>query len=215
MIRTNIVKLSVIDAVAYRQRLKKGGAGIVVIREGAKQPGIASISKTSGEAIPADNTPKKLYPQEAFNEAIALTAGMPFKRQGSVQLKGKVAVEEPAEKEAENEPEEVVVSSAEYLKLVEKYTDKSGKLSYDLLNKDMIKFAHSSSVVRKMIEGGAKPKEIKNYVTGTKFRNITGNAELTYAQIAKMIDLLDEVSPKGVLKEFNDEIRRKLRAQKD
>ena len=28
-------------------------------------------------------------------------------------------------------------------------------------------------------------------------------------------DLLDEVSPKGVLKEFNDEIRRKLRAQKD
>ena len=58
MIRTNIVKLSVIDAVAYRQRLKKGGAGIVVIREGAKQPGIASISKTSGEAIPADNTPK-------------------------------------------------------------------------------------------------------------------------------------------------------------
>ena len=210
MIRTNIVKLSVIDAVAYRQRLKKGGAGIVVIREGAKQPGIASISKTSGEAIPADNTPKKLYPQEAFNEAIA-----PFKRQGGVQLKGKVAVEEPAEKEAENEPEEVVVSSAEYLKLVEKYTDKSGKLSYDLLNKDMIKFAHSSSVVRKMIEGGAKPKEIKSYVTGTKFRNITGNAELTDAQIAKMVDLLDEVSPKGVLKEFNDEIRRKLRAQKD
>lgn len=215
MIRTNIVKLSVIDAVAYRQRLKKGGAGIVVIREGAKQPGIASISKTSGEAIPADNTPKKFYPQEAFNEAIALTAGMPFKRLGGVQLKGKVAVEEPAEKEAENEPEEVVVSSAEYLKLVEKYTDKSGKLSYDLLNKDMIKFAHSSSVVRKMIEGGAKPKEIKSYVTGTKFRNITGNAELTDAQIAKMVDLLDEVSPKGVLKEFNDEIRRKLRAQKD
>ncbi|MBR0159587.1 MAG: hypothetical protein IJM24_11000 [Clostridia bacterium] len=102
MIRTNIVKLSVIDAVAYRQRLKKGGAGIVVIREGTKQPGIASISKTSGEAIPADNTPKKLYPQEAFNEAIALTAGMPFKRQGGVQLKGKVAVEEPAEKEAAN-----------------------------------------------------------------------------------------------------------------
>ena len=32
MIRTNIVKLSVIDAVAYRQRLKKDGAGIVVIR---------------------------------------------------------------------------------------------------------------------------------------------------------------------------------------
>jgi hypothetical protein len=65
-----------------------------------------------------------------------------------------------------------------------------------------------------MIEAGAKPKEIKNYVAGTKFRNITGNAELTDAQVNKMLELLDEVSPKGVLKEFNDELRRKLKAQK-
>ena len=209
MIRTNIVKLSVINGVAYRQKLTAGGSGIVIIREGTAQPGIASISKTSGEAIPADNTPKKLFPQEALNEAIALTAGLPYKKQGAVQLKGKVAVEEPAPKEAE--PEDVVVNSAEYLKIVEKYTDKTGKLSYTLLNKDLIKFAHSSSVVRRMIEAGAKPKEIKNYVAGTKFRSITGNADLTDAQVNKMLDLLDEVSPKGVLKEFNDELRRKLR----
>ena len=211
MIRTNIVQLTVIDGVAYRTKLKNGAPGIVVIREGAAQPGIASVSKTSGEAIPADNTPKKLYPQEAFNEAIALTAGMPYKKQGGVKLKGKVAVEEPAASEAE--PEDVVVNSAEYLKIVEKYTDKTGKLSYSLLNKDMIKFAHSSSVVRKMIEAGAKPKEIRQYVAGTKLRNVTGNAELTDAQVNKMLDLLDEVSPKGVLKEFNDEIRRKLKAK--
>lgn len=69
----------------------------------------------------------------------------------------------------------MVVSSSEYLKVVEKYTDKDGKLSYPLLNKDMIKFAHASSIVRKMIEEGAKPKEISSYVIGAKFRNVTGN----------------------------------------
>ena len=51
MIRTNVVSLSVIKAVAYRQKLMTGGSGIVIIREDASQPGIASISKTSGEAI--------------------------------------------------------------------------------------------------------------------------------------------------------------------
>ncbi|MBQ4384173.1 MAG: hypothetical protein II795_06805, partial [Firmicutes bacterium] len=66
MIRTNVVTLSVIDAIAYRRKLPSGGSGIVIIREGAEQPGIATISKTSGEAIPAANSPGKLYPQKAF-----------------------------------------------------------------------------------------------------------------------------------------------------
>ena len=212
MIRTDIVVLSVIKGVAYRQKLPSGGSGVVIIREDAAQPGIASISKTSGEAIPAANTPKKLYPQEAFNEAIALTAGLPYKKQGSVKLNGESISEEPAPKE--EEPEDVIVNSDEYLKIVAKYTDKTGKLSYTLLNKDMIKFAHCSSIVRKMIGEGAKAKDIVRYVVGAKFRSITRNADLTDAQIQKMIDLLDEVSPKGALKEFNEEIRRSLKAQK-
>ena len=212
MIRTNVVKLSVIKAVAYRQKLMKGGSGIVIIREGEAQPGIASISKTSGEAIPTDNTPKKLFPKEAFDEAMALTAGLPYRKQGSVQLKGEKVSEEPAP--AADEPLEVIVDSAEYLKVVEKYTDKNGKLSYDLINKDMIKFAHSSSVVRKMIAEGAKQKEISTYVAGAKFRNITGNNKLSDDQVLKIIDLLDEVSPKGVFKDFNDFIRRSLKAKK-
>ena len=211
MIRTNIVNLSVISGIAYRKKLKTGGSGIVIYREGSKQPGIASISKTSGEAIPADNTPKKLFPPEAFNEAISLTSGMPYRRLGSVQFKG-IDIEEP--KEEETLPEEAIIDSAEYQKIIDRYTDKTGKLSYTLLNKDMIKVAHSSSIVRKMIEDGAKTKEIADYVVGAKFRTITGNDKLTDAQVKKMLDRLDEVSPKGVLKEFNAEIRRKLKKDK-
>lgn len=212
MIRTSVVTLSVIKGVAYRQKLMTGGSGIVIIREDSTQPGIASISKTSGEAIPAANTPKKLFPIEAFNEAISLTAGLPYKKLGSVQLKAELVSEEPAPKE--EEPEETVVNSAEYKKVVEKYTDKNGRLSYPLLNKDMIKFAHFSSKVRRMIGEGAKPDDISAYVVGTKFRSITGNAQLTDPQVGKMLEFLDEVSPKGVLKEFNEEIRRSLKARK-
>ena len=66
MIRTNVVNLTTIKAVAYRQKLLSGGSGIVILREDSAQPGIASISKTSGEPIPTKNTSKKLYPVEAF-----------------------------------------------------------------------------------------------------------------------------------------------------
>ena len=215
MIRTNTVSLSLIQAVAYRQKLPSGCSGIVIIREDGAQPGIASISKTSGEAIIAANTPKKLYPQEAFAEAIALTAGLPYKKQGAaVTIKGKKAVEKPAKKEEEAQEDEVIVSGADYLKIVEKYTDKAGKLSYELLNKDVIQFAHRSVTARKMIAEGVTQKKIAAYVIGTKFRNVTGNAKLTDEQVSLIVELLDEVSPKGVFKEFNDELRRSLKAAK-
>ena len=211
MIRTDIVALSTVKGVAYRQKLPSGSSGIVIIREDAAQPGIASISKTSGEAIPAKNTPKKLYPQEAFKEAMTLTLGMPYKKQGAIKLNGETVSDTSAPEEAL--PEEAAVDSADYLKIVEKYTDKNGKFSYDLLNKDMIKFAHSSSKVRKMLEEGGKQKDIVSYSVGTKFRNITGNSKLSDEQVQKIADLLDEVSPKGVLKEFKSEIRKKMKTR--
>ena len=52
MIRTDVVNLTVIEAVAFRQKLTAGGSGVTIFRYGIDQPGIASISKTSGEAIP-------------------------------------------------------------------------------------------------------------------------------------------------------------------
>ena len=62
MIRTDIVSLTQIDAVAFRQKLPAGGSGITILRYDADQPGIASISKTTGDPIPTANTPADLYP---------------------------------------------------------------------------------------------------------------------------------------------------------
>ena len=215
MIRTSVVTLTVIPAVAYRQKLTSGGSGIVIVRGDAKQPGIASISKTSGEAIPTANTPADKYPAEAFAEAMALTAGLTYKKLGAVRyVETKVEEEKPVEEEPELKEAAVVVSSKDYKAVVKKYSDKAGKLSYDLLNRDLIKFAHTSSKVRSMIAAKGSEKAIRDYATGTKFRNITGNRKLTDEQAALISELLDEVSPKGVYKEFNAEIRALLKAAK-
>ena len=74
MIRTSSVKLTTIPATAYRTKTRSSGVGIVIVRKDQTQPGIASISRKTGEAIPTHNTPEKYYPKEAFAEAIELTA---------------------------------------------------------------------------------------------------------------------------------------------
>ena len=204
MIRTSSVKLTTLPAVAYREKLAKGGSGIVIVRSDATQPGIASISKTSGEPIPSANTSADLYPVEAFKEAMELTAGMPYRKQGKPKP---VLIEVPEEEVPEIE---VVVDSSEYQAVVDAYTDKSGKLSYALLNKDLIQFVHRSSVARRMMAAGEPEEAIRAYAVGAKFRTITGNGDLTDGQALKMAELLDEVSPKGVFKELNAEIRAKL-----
>ncbi len=211
MIRTNVVKLTTIPAVAYRQKLTSGGSGITILRYDTEQPGIASISKTSGEPILAKNTPAKLYPPEAFKEAMELTYRMPYKKQNSVKLKGEAPVEV-----VEEVPEPVVsmADRPEYLAVVNNYLDKNGQLSYDLINKDLIQFAHRSSIVRNMIREGESAAKIRDYVVGVKFRNIAGNDDLTDKEIDGITELLDEVSPKGVYREFNSELRKLLKAAK-
>ncbi len=214
MIRTDVVNLTVLDAVAFRQKLPAGGAGIVIMRCDTAQPGIASISKTSGEAIPTVNTPGELYPAEAFREAIALTAGMPYKKRGSVRLEKKAVKETAPAPEEEVTEEEILIDSGEYQKLVEHYTDRGGHLSYELLNRDLIRFAHASRTVRAMVEEGKTLKPVRTYIVAAKFRTVTGNRHLTEAQALKMAELLDEVSPKSVFKALDADLRKQIAAAK-
>ncbi len=205
MIRTSVVELTTVPAVAYRQKLPAGGSGITICRYGEKQVGIASISTRSGKAIPAENCPAELYPAEAFAEAIELTRSLPYKKLGKVTMLKK------SFKEAEpKEEEEIQVDLADYDKLAAKYTDKEGKLSYELINKDLIKLLKSSSVVRGLVAEQASPAKIKSYIVGTKFRDVTGKKDLTDKQVKLLSDMLDNVYPKGVFKELSDEIRKAL-----
>lgn len=213
MIRTNSVTLSSLpSAIAYRRKTPSGGSALVIVRAETPQPGIATISKTSGKPILAANTSAELYPEEAFEEALTLTAGMPYRKQGkpAAPQATEAAVEEAVEDEPIEEEVEVVIDSVEYQRLLDAYTTKEGKLSYDLMNKEMIQFAHKSEMVARMVAAGEPEEAIITYVVGTKFRNATGNKELTDEQVAAMAELIDEVSPRGAFKELKRTIRSML-----
>jgi len=171
MIRTDAVKLTTIKAVAYRQKQSDGDVGIVIIRPDQKQPGIAAINKKTGEPAPTANTNTSHYPVKAFKEAFRLTAGMQFRKQGSLKVtKSMFASEKPAK-----EPEVISMNEAAYEAILNHYTDKNGKLSYDMINKELIRFAHSSSIVRNMIAENMSLSQIREYIVFNKFRNIADN----------------------------------------
>lgn len=214
MIRTNCVTLTTLPAaIAYRRKGASGDASLVIVRADEPQPGIAAISKTSGEPIVAANTPAEAYPIEAFREAIELTSGLPYRKQGKPGAPDLVptAAEEPAiEDEPADEQTEAVVTSEEYQSVLDAYTAKDGKFSYDLMNKEMIQFAHKSEMVGRMVGAGEAEETILTYIIGTKFRNITGNKDLTDEQVNLIAALVDEISPKGAFKELKAKVRSML-----
>ena len=205
MIRTNVVKLDTIQAMAYRQKLSNGDKSIIIVRADLKQPGIAAISNKTGEPVPTANTNKELFPVEAFEEAIELTRGMPYKKQGSIKVTPDMFYEETVEEEvAYEEPE---FPEEAYDIIVDHYTDKNGKLSYELLNKELITFAHKSTIVKGYIDEGKSVKFIREYIVGNKFRNIAGDPNLTDEEIQMICDRLDEAYTKGVFKDLNEELK--------
>jgi hypothetical protein len=207
VIRTKIVELSTIEAAAYRQKLRDGKAGVVILRYDTSQPGLASVNRRTGTPEPSANTNLETFPIAAFEEAIELTSGMPYSRRGAVKLSGS---QEAVDTDEESPEELAIVNSAEYEAIVKAYTNKKGELSYQLLNKDFIQFAKSSKIVADMVANRASVDEIREYVIRVKLESLTGNRDLTLAQTKRIVEMLDEVSPRYVFRELNDEIIRML-----
>lgn len=207
MIRTRMVEMTTMEAVAFRRKLRGGQTGLVIQPFGGDQPGLALIDKPTGDPRPAQNNPRGVYPDAAFAEATELTAGLPFTARGAVRLE----VRRESAEEVEETPEETAaVSSAEYEAVVKAYTDKRGNLSYALLNKDFIQFAKGSKRVADMVAEGASPEAIRAHVVRVKLEGLTGNRNLTDAQIDAIVSMLEDANPRHVFRELNDELRRML-----
>ena len=104
----------------------------------------------------------------------------------------------------------MVVDSAEYQAIVDSYTNKKGELSCDLLNKDFIQFAKSSKIVADMVSNQVSLEDLRDYIIKVKLETLTGNPNLTPAQMSLMVKMLDEVSPRSVFRELNEELRKML-----
>lgn len=209
IIRTKLVELSTIAAVAYRQKLKDG-SGVAILRYDSAQPGFASIGHKTGEPVPAPHTNLEIYPLAAFQEALELTGGMPYSRRGKVKLSAEIASDAVPDDAEEPVEDFAVVDSAEYQAIVKAYTTKKGELSYDLLNKDFIQFARSSKIVADKVAQQISLDDLRDYIIKVKFETLTGNPGLTPAQTSRILEVLDEVSPRSVFRELNDELKKML-----
>jgi hypothetical protein len=221
VIRTRLVELSSLEAVAYRQKLRGGQAGVAILRQDSAQPGLALLNRNSGQADLAAHTPAALFPAEAFQEALELTAGLPYSSRGPVRSPAAVtgaAVAEaaatpavPSPLDEEHSAEELAtVNSADYAAIVKAYTNKKGEISYELLNKALIQAARSNPYVAEMVGRKATLEEIRDHVVKANFEAVTGNRSLSLAEVQRILELLDEVSPRSVLRDLNDDLRKML-----
>jgi len=206
--------------VAYRQKLRGGQSGVVILRPDTAQPGLALLNHQSGQPDPAANTPAALYPLEAFQEALELTSGLPYSSRGPVRSPAAVpgapvaaAVEASAAPELAEEPsgaDLATVNSADYQAIVKAYTNKKGEISYELLNKALIQAARSNPYVSELAARSATEAEIRDHVVKANFEAVTGNRAISQAEVNAILELLDAVSPRSVLRELNEELRRIL-----
>lgn len=210
-VKAEVIELNTLEAVAFRRKLRAGKTAIIILRYDGGQPGQALLDRNSGGADPAHNTEPDRYPMEAFLEAIELTRDLPYSARGRVKISGTPQKANEPDLDGEDDAEEVAtVCSDEYAAIVDAYTNKKGELSYALLNKDFIQFTKSSKLVADLVANGASADEIRNHVVRVKLEQLTGNKDLDPAQVSRIVEMLDAVSPRNVFRDLNDEINKLL-----
>jgi hypothetical protein len=61
-----------------------------------------------------------------------------------------------------------------------------------------------------MVGHQASLEEIRDHVLKANFEAVTGNRSLSLAEVQRILELLDEVSPRSVLRDFNEDLRKML-----
>ncbi len=208
IIRTKAVELTSIPAIAYKQKLSAGGAGIKILRMDGEQTGVCTIDKRTGEMIPYGPLDTVLFPLESFDEAFELTVGLPYSARGNIRLTP-IQVQ-PDDVTEEAPPEQVDMTlSPEYTALVDRYSDEKGKLNYALMNKDFIQFAAKSKTVADLVSTGASRDEILTFVIKSRATMVAGQKEsLDDASVNLLIESLDEIDPRSAFKELKAYINR-------
>ena len=210
IIRTKAVELESIPAIAYKQKLPAGGAGIKIIREDG-QTAVCTIDRRTAGMVPYGKVDEALFPMLAFDEAFELTISLPYSARGNIKL---VAVDVVlAEDVPEDAPADQVdmTLSAEYEAIVARYSDEKGRINYALMNKDFIQFAAKSKVVADLVAAGAGQDEIVEAVLKSRAAEISGQKDgLDNLSVKLLIETLDEIDPRSAFKELKAHVNRML-----
>ena len=211
IIRTTAVELTAIPAIAYKQKLSSGGAGVKIFRLDQNAVAVFTIDRRTGDGGAYGQYDAVLFPDEAVSEALELTAGLPYTARGKLNI---TVLEEKkdAEDVGDTEAEKIdMVGSAEYAALLERYTNEKGKLNYALINKDFIQFANKSKVVASMVADKAAVEDILLFVVKSRTALLAGKKDsVSDAEAAALVETLDEIDPRSAFKELNSYIKRLL-----
>jgi len=216
IIRTKVVELNQIPAMAFKIKLKGGGSGIKIIRTDKDAYTFAEINKRSGEILPGAFTAD--FPAEAFEEAVELMTGMPYSARGKVKISVSEDVDaqeiEIPEDEAPGchaDPTANAVDSDEFIAMTDMYTDVSGRMNYQLMNKQFIQFAAKNKTVSKMVGEKASEKDILIHVIKNRAAFLAGKKDnLSDAETEALIDAIEELDPRSAFKDLKLHIRKML-----
>jgi len=216
IIRTKVVELNEIPAMAYKIKLKGGGSGIKIIRTDKEAFIFAEINKRSGEILPEVFTND--FPAEAFEEAVELLTGMPYSARGKVKIAVSEAVDaqeiEVPEDEAPGTHEDPLANAAdsdEFIAITGMYTDISGRMNYPLMNKQFIQFVAKNKTVSKMVGERASEKDILIHVIKNRAAFLAGKKDnLSDDETLALIDAIEEIDPRSAFKDLKLHIRKML-----
>jgi hypothetical protein len=187
IIRTKAVELSAIPAIAYKQKIQQGCA-IKILRLDKDVSAVCTIDKRTGEPKPYGKKDAKLFPESAWEEAMALTCGAPYTARGNIN-----------------------VDSDEYAAIVDRYSDENDRMNYALMNKDFMQFAAKSKVVSQMLGEKKSVDEIMIFVVKSRATVIANKRKsLEDDEVAALIETLDEINPRSAFKELRAYIKKQL-----
>ena len=215
MIRTEIVQITTIKGIAFKQKLKAGGAGITIMTP--NDTAMFTINKRDGSCVPFGQVNTQIFTNDVTSEALQLTRGLPFRRLGKVTMvyDDNHCDEGSVESETEDTKLEIDVdSSVEYKAFTSRYTDKTDKFSYQLMNKDLMQFASKSSVVSKMISEKADVDAIVRYIVKSKAADLCRNRGMDDVMLSAFIDTLDSMDTRSAFKELRAYLRDKMSRKK-
>jgi hypothetical protein len=214
IIRTKVVELSTIPAIAYKIKLSSGGSGVKMHRTDVEATAFATIDKRTGSAIPDARVDARVFPEIAFDEALEELAGLPYAGRGKVRI---VVSDEAESEEVADAPEETqsaeiqMLYSDEFNAIIDRFSDERGKINYALMNKQFMQFAQASKTVADMCSKHATQEDVLLFIIRNRAAHLAGKRENISAEEAKaLIETIDEIDPRSAFKELNLYIRKRL-----
>jgi len=218
IIRSKVVELNTIPAIAYKVKLKQGGSGIKFHRTDRDDSAFAEIDKRTGEAKLDPRAIADIFPVEALDEAIEELLGLPYSARGKVKITPTEAVEEGEIEVPEGEAPGThadamanAVDSDEFIAIVGMYSDVNGKMNYQLMNKQFIQFAARNKTVTDMVGKKESVDDILLHIIKNRAAFLAGKRDnLPDNEALALIEAIEEIDPRSAFKELKLHIRKLL-----